>query len=256
MYSSFIARQSISDRNGNTVAYELLYRQSHLNRYPKVNANYATRSIMVDLLLDQSQLLLNNVTGYINFSHDCIINGLPLCLPPENIVIEVLEGDSPSIELIEAIKDLHSKGYQIALDDFIPSPEWDPVIPFISIIKLDIKQYSLFDSHRFIQAHKHLNIRFIAEKIEHKHQYLQARNAGFDLFQGYYLAMPEMFEKHVLNESYPLWYRKVYQELNHQARSPSTVYELPDTIAANEVLQNSQHQFIAFTGRQSSLRNK
>ncbi|MFA0081062.1 EAL and HDOD domain-containing protein [Vibrio breoganii] len=256
MYSSYIARQSISDRSGNTVAYELLYRQSHLNRYPKVNANYATRSIMVDLLLDHSRLLLNNVTGYINFSHDCIINGLPLCLPPENIVVEVLEGDSPSAELIEAIKDLHAKGYQIALDDFIPSPEWDPVIPFISIIKIDIKQYSLFDSHLFIEANKHLNIRFIAEKIEHEHQYLQALNAGFDLFQGYYLSIPEMFEKHVLNESYPLWYRQVYQELNQKALSSKAFYELPNTIAANEALQNPQHQFISFSDKRSSISNK
>ncbi|GEA49715.1 hypothetical protein VIN01S_05190 [Vibrio inusitatus NBRC 102082] len=211
---------------------------------------------MVDLLLDHSRLLLNNVTGYINFSHDCIVNGLPLCLPPENIVIEVLEGDLPSVELIEAIKDLHSKGYQIALDDFVPSEEWNAVIPFVSIIKIDIKQYSLLDSHLFIQAHSHLNIQFVAEKIEHEHQYLQALNAGFDLFQGYYLAMPEMFEKHILDEYYPIRYSQIYDELNHKALSSARYYELPNTIAANEALQNPQHQFIAFTDKPSSVSNK
>ncbi|CAM2958057.1 EAL and HDOD domain-containing protein [Vibrio rarus] len=221
MYSSFIARQPISDRHGVTVAYELLYRKSHVNKYPiDVDGEHATKSILADLLIESSGEMLNYGKSFINFPHTTLIAGLPLCLPAQDVVIEVLEADVPSPELINALKILHKRGYQIALDDFMPTSEWEPVLSYISIIKIDIQQLSLSDSQAFIQAHQHLNIQFLAEKIENHAQYQQALSAGFHLFQGYFLGQPEMLEKHINDESYPQLYLELYQHLSHMTMNP------------------------------------
>lgn len=211
--STYIARQPLIDRDSRIIAYELLYRDSHRNQYSNVGGDYATRSVLADLLLDKSNNLLNGSMAFVNFSHQSIIDGLPLCMKPGSIIIEILEGDNPSLELFEAVKTLYQKGYIFALDDFIPSASWEAFLPFVAIIKIDIMQYSLFDAHLFIQSYKHLNIQFLAEKIEHEYQYRQAMKSGFHLFQGYYFARPEMLEKQILDPSYLVWFNKVYRHL-------------------------------------------
>ncbi|OBT14032.1 EAL domain-containing protein [Vibrio sp. UCD-FRSSP16_10] len=202
---------------------------------------------MVDLLLDESHRLLKGVDAYINFTHDSIIQGLPLCLPPEHLIIEVLEGDSPSPALISAIKDLHLRGYKIALDDFIPSELWEPVLPFISIIKFDIQLYSLEDSYAFMQSHSEFDIVYVAEKIEDYDQYQQALRFGFHRFQGYYLAKPELLKKQILNDSYPIHYYKLHKQIHHTQFPEADAITLPDTLVANEIEASPYHQFIAFS---------
>ncbi|CAM4191332.1 EAL and HDOD domain-containing protein [Vibrio neonatus] len=245
MYSSYIARQPIFNTSGDPVAYELLYRNSHINTCPEVDGDYATRSILTDLLLDKSQQILDGICGYINFSHQSIIAKLPLCLPKGNFVIEVLEGDKPSLELLDSIKYIAEQGYTLALDDFIPSEDWEPILPFISIIKFDIKLYAIEDAKLFIQQHRDLDIQFVAEKIEHRSQYQQALNAGFNLFQGYYLSKPPILKKEILNDNYPLQFHAIYKNLRHDNVAFINVMDLPNLHAANEMPHLPSHQFIS-----------
>ncbi|GAD79355.1 EAL and HDOD domain-containing protein [Vibrio ezurae] len=246
MYSSYVARQPIINATGDTIAYELLYRNSPLNACPKIDGEYATRSILTDLLLDNDRLLLNGVKGYINFTQQSIIARLPLYLPSSQFVVEILEGADLCPDLLDAIKDLHKQGYILALDDFVPTTAWEAALPFISIIKFDIKQYSLVDAKGFIRQHKSLGIKFIAEKIEDHTQYQQAVDAGFDFFQGYYLAKPELLRKQILNENYPLHFHHIFKILNKHNLPLIHSVEVPVIDVANELLKPLKHQYIQF----------
>jgi EAL and modified HD-GYP domain-containing signal transduction protein len=38
---------------------------------------------------------------------------------------------------------MNAHGYQFALDDFTLAPEWDAFLPYISILKFDVRNYTL-----------------------------------------------------------------------------------------------------------------
>ena len=85
-----MARQPILDRAKNLFAYELLLRDSVDNIFPKnLNEDVATAKIIEGL---EFNLGLENLTqgsiAFINFTHDSIINGYPLLLDKDKIVIE------------------------------------------------------------------------------------------------------------------------------------------------------------------------
>ncbi|MPW36710.1 EAL domain-containing protein [Vibrio sp. B1Z05] len=137
------------------------------------------------------------------------------------------------------------QGYTLALDDFIPSKAWEPILPFISIIKFDINLYSIEDAKSFIQQYKDLGIQFVAEKIEYFSQYQQALNAGFHLFQGYYLSRPQILKKQILSEKYPVQFHAVYKTLRHDNIALINSMDLSNFYAANDISQSPSHQFIS-----------
>ncbi|MCV5342367.1 EAL domain-containing protein, partial [Escherichia coli] len=85
----------------------------------------------------------------------------------------------------DAIKHLHECGYRIALDDFVPTKAWKRFLPYVSMIKFDIRLVPIEKSAIFIQALSQFNIDFLAEKVETYEEFEQALDAGFNYFQGY-----------------------------------------------------------------------
>ncbi|MGF1764070.1 EAL and HDOD domain-containing protein [Aliivibrio kagoshimensis] len=194
MYS-YVARQPILNRKLNTVGHELLFRNGEHNAFPSMDENEATSRLVLENFLSAGlNPNVKSVRSFINFPHDSLINLIPLSLPAGQIVIEVLETCTPNSELFSAIKHLYRKGYIIALDDFNPHPDWNCFLPFIHVIKLDIMQLGILNSCDYVKQQKELGAKckFLAERVETYDEYHMAREAGFDLFQGYFFSKPEV----------------------------------------------------------------
>ena len=140
MYTTYVARQPILNSKRHTLGYELLFRDGEQNSFPQhVDADRATYRLIVENFLSIGiNPAIDNSRCFINFPYNSLIRRLPLTLPKQKIVIEVLETCRPTDELLEAIIELNNEGYLIALDDFVYSPEWERFLPYVQIIKLDI----------------------------------------------------------------------------------------------------------------------
>lgn len=195
MSYSYVARQPILDRNKNTFAYELLFRDGSKNAFPQIDADQATGRIMLDQFFSTQCPAIGDKIGFINFPYNSLISLAPLLLPKEKIVVEILEDCLPTEELYAAIVCLKSNGYCVALDDFIPSPEWRRFLPYIDIIKFDIRVIPLKKAARFIEKLKGSKIKFLAEKVETHEEFQQALAFNFDLFQGYFFSRPEIIRQ-------------------------------------------------------------
>ena len=140
----FIARQPIFNPEMKTVAYELLFRDGMTNRFPDVSAEYATSRMISDqFLCVPSQRIAGTHTSFINFPSRMVIDRSGEALDKEHVVIEILEDAVPGDELLQAVKEMNAQGYQFALDDFTLAPEWDVFLPYISILKFDVRNYTL-----------------------------------------------------------------------------------------------------------------
>ncbi|CCO48345.1 putative signal transduction protein containing EAL and modified HD-GYP domains [Vibrio nigripulchritudo SOn1] len=201
MKYSYVARQPIFDSDRQTMGYELLFRDGPKNTFPDVEPELATKRLLSDQFLSPNQNNLGTKKGFVNFPYQSLINQIPALFPRSSIIIEVLEDCEPTDELYDALKDLYRLGYKIALDDFIPNPDWKRFLPLISIIKFDIRTVPIGKASFFIAKLKSTKIQFLAEKVETYEEFQQAKEVGFTLFQGYFFAKPEMIQHRAIEPS-------------------------------------------------------
>jgi c-di-GMP-related signal transduction protein len=188
----FVARQAIFDRKRELYAYELLYRSSGArNEFDGTDAAIATRQVIASSLLS---IGLDNMLGgkkaFLNFDHRLLSDGAHLSLPRQAIVIEILETVEPTADLIALCQSISDQGYSIALDDFVSGPKIEPLTHLAKLIKVDLRTTSRDEQERLIRTYQPRGITMLAEKVETYEEFEWARNAGYDLFQGYFFAKP------------------------------------------------------------------
>ncbi|MFZ3343056.1 MAG: HDOD domain-containing protein [Terriglobales bacterium] len=188
----FVARQTIFDRNRKVYGYELLFRASaESTSFDGVDGAMATTRVLANSLLSVGlDHLLDGKKAFINFDRTLLVGGLHEMLPPEMLVVEVLESVVPDEEVLAACRNLEQRGYRIALDDFVRGPQTEPLIPFATIVKLDMRATSREEQQRLIGLHKPKGILMLAEKVETVEEYDWAHAAGYDFFQGYFFTRP------------------------------------------------------------------
>ncbi|NQZ27926.1 MAG: HDOD domain-containing protein [Colwellia sp.] len=200
----YTARQAILNRKENVVAYELLYRGGPENVFPNIDPHKATSKLVMRTHLSQGlAVVTSGKPALINFSEESILTGLPLILPPKEVMIEILETVTPSDEVYQACLTLYHQGYHLALDDFVYKPEWNRFLKLVKLIKFDIQATPLDEIAPLInKLKKRKNLKILAEKIETKAEFLQAKKLGFHFFQGYYFCKPEMSENQEIDSSH------------------------------------------------------
>jgi EAL and modified HD-GYP domain-containing signal transduction protein len=199
----YAARQPILDKSKKLFAYELLFRDSINNVFPDIDGDEAT-SKMIEA--SQFNMGISEFTGnkpaFINFTLETLSQGYPEMLAPEEVVVEILETIKPGKKLLGLCKELHKKGYTLALDDYEHQSVWAHFYPYIKIIKIDIRQSSLDEIKEVLGAVKDFpHIKMLAEKVETYEEYNQMMQLGFDYFQGYFFAKPEMIKTKNLSPS-------------------------------------------------------
>jgi EAL and modified HD-GYP domain-containing signal transduction protein len=188
----YLARQPILDRAGKLFAYELLFRSDPIhNEFNGTESSAATLQVLANSLL---AIGLDNILGgkkaFLNFGRALLLSGFASILPPETLVVEVLESVAPDAEVIAACRKLRTLGYSIALDDFVSDPRFDPLVALSSLIKVDMQSTGKREQERLLQAYKPRGIAMIAEKVETREEFDWAHRAGYDYFQGYFFARP------------------------------------------------------------------
>ena len=202
MKYSYVARQPILDIDKKTIGYELLFRDGPKNTFPEVEPELATSRLLSDHFLSTHYNTLGDKLGFVNFPYASLINLVPTLFPKESLVVEILEDCEPTDELLHAIKTIYDAGYTIALDDFVPSKAWKRFLPYVSIIKFDIRLVPIAKASMFMSTLRDLDIKFLAEKVETHEEYEQAKAAGFCYFQGYFFSKPEMIQTRALNPAF------------------------------------------------------
>ena len=195
-----VARQPIYDKKLNVVAYELLYRRNtKINEYSEADDNLATVSVIIGTLLNGGlENITDNKLGFINFTDSLLTNDAIRLLSAKHLVIEILETVNPTEEVLNACEELMNLGYTIALDDYIYTDLTRRFIQYATIIKMDFQNSTDDKLKNIVKKYKKSGIKFLAEKIETKKDFIKAKSFGYNYFQGYYFRRPELVENKVL----------------------------------------------------------
>jgi c-di-GMP-related signal transduction protein len=190
----YVGRQPIFDRYNNVLGYELLYRRSMNNFYEGNDADKDTAEVINNaFFVMHFDDLTEGTKAFINFTETMIVDNVPMLLPKETLVVEILEQSIISQDLIESCRKLKQAGYRIALDDFVFSTQYLPLLELVDIVKIEFSNVSLFDQRLLLSRYKN-KIMFLAEKVETREEYDLALNMGYDYFQGYFFSKPVIYK--------------------------------------------------------------
>ena len=196
----FIARQPILDRDGRTFGYELLHRDGPESMSRFDDPVDATKQVMERALLQWGmERIIEDRCGLINAHPSLVVSGLHRSMPPDGIVFEVAETDPLDGHALDALRWARREGYHFALDNVrsLASLGASMLLPEASVVKIELTRSVPDELARMIEmvrSHSPDTL-VVAEKVETREQYATCVDLGFDLFQGFYFAEPELLER-------------------------------------------------------------
>ena len=134
----FVARQPIFDVQQQLFAYELLFRSGTEAVFSGIDGDEATSEVICRSFFSMGmETLTGGKQAFINFTDNLLIKEIPMLLPKEQVVVEILETVRPSKTILEACKKIKAAGYILALDDFVFEPRFRPLLELADIVKID-----------------------------------------------------------------------------------------------------------------------
>ena len=193
--TAVVGRQAIFDSQMKVFAYELLYRDGRRNCANFLDGDEATAKVMVNTFLE---LGINQLTGdakaFINFTEKLLLNHVYEALPPNLVVLEVLENIEPTPAILEALGQAKEKGFQIALDDFIMKDSHSGFLELADFVKIDVLAVPPDEIPNQLKYFQPYPIKILAEKVEDRWVFEECLKLGFEFFQGYFFCKPQIVE--------------------------------------------------------------
>ena len=221
MQDIFIARQPIYDSRLEVIGYELLFRASDTYFAEFTSGHEASARVIVNSFINIGiERLVGSSLAFINVPEQLVLNDALLPMFHEQTVLEVLEDIPPSPEVIAGLRRLKSRGFKIALDDFVYRPAYRPFLELADFVKIDIENMRPDAIAEQLAQLRSYPAMLVAEKVETEDMYVLCKAQGFRYFQGYFFCRPRTLTERTLppNEAVVL---ALLQQLNDPALDAS-----------------------------------
>ena len=227
-----IARQRLEDRAGRLVGFEVLFR-------PGAGATTADEGWSFDDDVATAQVILaiagdfgpQDVAGdalmFINTPRSFLVGDFSIALEPEAVVLEVLATVDMDDEVLAGLDQLRETGYMLALDQVGLDDPRLSVVDRCAYVKVDVQQVTGDSLPALVAQVREVNptVSLVATKVETPDQMHAAREAGFDLFQGYLVGRPTVLVRDAVQVHLPIAARLV-SELGDPEKDPVDMAEL------------------------------
>lgn len=221
-----IARQAILTVDEDVFAYELLFRENPQAEHFASDAEHATGTAIDTLSVVGFDVLCDGRLAFINCTHRMLLKDYFMLLPSDEVVVEIQENVPADDSVVKACRRLKKRGYQLALDNFVPGDPREPLVQFASFLKVDIKQVPPEQAAILAARYAGPNCRMLAHKVETRQNFVAARNAGYTKFQGYFFLRPQRMRVRQIPASQSTYLRLIQAT----SRKPADFHEIEDLI--------------------------
>jgi EAL and modified HD-GYP domain-containing signal transduction protein len=221
----YVARQPILNATGQVFGYELLYRGGTDGPVIEEGKDLETARVLSDAVLSVGlETLTGGKRGFMNMGRQHLLGNVASLLPPKAVVLEVIEKADIDTPLIEACKSLRTKGYSIALEDFVLESPAAALLPYANFVKVNALRTKSAD-HQAIRRFVPTTTSLVAEHVETAEMYEALRGSGFHLFQGFYFCKPTTFKAGALSAR-RLAYAQLLTALNDENVTVNRIEDL------------------------------
>ncbi len=261
MHDIFVGRQPIYNRDLSVFGYELLYRATEFSDVSDVAGDEANHQATAQVVLNAFlEFGLDSIVGdrqaFINVPRNFLTGEIPLPLPENQVILEVLEDTRVDEPLVAGVRNLVEKGFTLALDDFILDLDTRKLLDVAKLVKIDIQQLSRDELNEHIQNLAPFNVKLLAEKVETHNEFEFTKQLGFDYFQGYFLSRPKLIQGQTVGAS-----RLALVRLLAQLQDPNTGFNELEAIIRQDValsyklLRYLNSAFFSFSKPVESIRH-
>jgi EAL and modified HD-GYP domain-containing signal transduction protein len=137
----------------------------------------------------------------ISFGEKSILAHLPYALPPELTMIRVSREvlDNPSVA--EALTNLKSDGYALAVHGFSPAAGAEALYDLADLISLDVQGMTRPVLADILSRAQRYSCDLLAMQVRDGSQFLMCRDLGFTLFHGAFFKLPDTVEVRKLSSN-------------------------------------------------------
>jgi EAL and modified HD-GYP domain-containing signal transduction protein len=235
----YVARQPILDKNSETFAYEILYRDSP--KSTKIENDRHASAAVISSVLNKfgTKKLLGDKRAFVKIDEKFLLNDIIYSVPKEFFVFSIFSKVAMNERVVERIFALHDAGYVLAIDNIKLTQEsfekYLPLLRAFSYCKVFVE-----DAQREIVDTLHENgIKIIGVKIEDEESFNKAKELGCDAFEGYFFAQPKIIENAQYNPT-----RMAVLRLYNMLMEDRNIDEAADEFEKNPEITVQLLQFI------------
>ena len=198
--SGLIARQPITDGLRQVAAYELFDRSTAKNAH---NASSDMALIFNAMSHTGNELPVGTVRLFLNCTHSSLVSGQLDMVSPDKLVLEIgpIPGhtDAGIQTLRPTLLTLRERGFGLAFNHTVLAPVYGSWQALADYVKLDLQALKPEQLKAILAATKSRTpARVVAEKVETAEQFKTLSDYGVTLFQGYWVANPEVIKTKVV----------------------------------------------------------
>jgi len=192
--NAYLGRQPISTRDGALFGFELLFRSGTDNLANHIDDGQATAHVIVRAIGEMGvSAALGSHFGFVNIGGDMLVDQSLRVIPPARFILEIPVAVARNPENLKHCQMLREAGYRLALDDVTGMfDELVGLLPHFEFIKIDFVRCPKEQLADLTLLLKSFQKTLVALKVESLEESELAKALGFDLFQGYYFARPEV----------------------------------------------------------------
>jgi c-di-GMP-related signal transduction protein len=188
-----VGRQPIFDRQRSVFGYELLFRVlvgPTAAEAAAIHGDQMTADVIFNSVSIGIDRLVGDKTLFCNASRGVLTGVVPVLLPPDQTVVEVLQSVGPPAEVRPGCRRLVDEGFTLALDNVSEFGQVERFIELASFVKIDLRATEPADLPRLVEQCRRFDVALVAEKVETDEDFIRCQELGFEYFQGYLLAQP------------------------------------------------------------------
>lgn len=197
-----LGRQPVFDAELDVIGYELLFRRAGSTSADVSDPEAATADVVVKTFADFGlDAVVGDKLAFVNLPRGFLVGQHPLPFAPEQVVLEILEDVVGDAEVVAGVEQLRERGFRFALDDYVGSPDSDPLIALCDYVKVDVLATPADEFADLARRLRRTGVRLLAEKVETREQFDACRALSFSYFQGYLLSRPTVLSRRTLDST-------------------------------------------------------
>ncbi|HLB92044.1 MAG TPA: HDOD domain-containing protein [Terriglobales bacterium] len=186
-----VARQAILAADEKVIGYELFFREGPGENRFTSDSERATSATIDALNMVGLDVLCDGYPAFVNSTREMLLTDYFALLPPRDVVVEIQEKVLVDDDVKQACERLKKDGYSVALDNFVPDDEREALVQFADFIKVDTRAIPAAQNGSLATRYASEHCRMVAQKVESREAFVEAKKNGFTCFQGYFFQHPE-----------------------------------------------------------------
>jgi c-di-GMP phosphodiesterase len=183
--SHLLARRPVMARDGRVVGHQLDFGDE------AGPSERATARALLHLGGDRRLIeLTGGVPAWIGVSRDLLLTVDPFPLAHERLVLRLEPDPQVDEELLSRLMGLRAEGHAIALRDFLPRDELEPLLPLVNFVEVDLAAYGPKGIAAVLERLPRQRPRVVATNVASPAQRDVCLEGGADLLQGFFFEVP------------------------------------------------------------------